>query len=175
MIDWLIDWLIELLVGCIDAWLIDWGIDWLIDWLIAWFTDLSVAWWTDRLIEWLIEWIIFVRFLPTFFCLITRYNEIKYYNFNRGGFSSRTGHFTQVVWKGSTKLGVGIATRGSMVVVVARYSPAGNFMGRFAQNVFRQKSGSKDTQTSYAANKLVFVTSLLLHILLYLYYLFLLL
>jgi len=75
--------------------------------------------------------------------ILSWYNEIKYYDFNRGGFSSRTGHFTQVVWKGSTKLGVGIATRGRMVVVVARYSPAGNFRGRYRENVLRQKSGAK--------------------------------
>lgn len=45
------------------------------------------------------------------------------------------------MWKGSTRLGVGIATQGRMVVVVARYSPAGNFRGRYRENVLRQKSG----------------------------------
>jgi glioma pathogenesis-related protein 2 len=37
------------------------------------------------------------------------YGEIKYYSFGTGGFSSKTGHFTQVVWKESTKMGVGKA------------------------------------------------------------------
>ena len=72
-----------------------------------------------------------------------RYSEIKDYDFNRGGYKSGTGHFTQIVWKGSTRLGVGIATRGSKVVVVARYSPAGNFMRRFKEHVHRQKPGGK--------------------------------
>ncbi|UJR16771.1 hypothetical protein I4U23_003671 [Adineta vaga] len=65
------------------------------------------------------------------------YDEIKYYNFNRPGFSSATGHFTQVVWKSSTKLGMGVAfgNGGQRVVVVAQYGPAGNMMGAFPQNV----------------------------------------
>jgi hypothetical protein len=31
------------------------------------------------------------------------------YNFETGGFSGGTGHFTQLVWKGTTELGCGIA------------------------------------------------------------------
>ena len=31
------------------------------------------------------------------------------YDFNNPGFSSGIGHFTQVVWKGSTELGCGVA------------------------------------------------------------------
>ena len=42
------------------------------------------------------------------------------------------GHFTQVVWKETTKVGFGKVTRqnGEDIeeVVVARYSPAGNFV-----------------------------------------------
>jgi len=65
------------------------------------------------------------------------YNEINEYNFNNPGFSGATGHFTQVVWKSTTKVGVGIATNGQTIWVVGRYSPAGNMNmpGYFAQNV----------------------------------------
>ena len=45
------------------------------------------------------------------------------------------------MWKGSTHLGVGIATSGNKIVVVARYSPAGNFGRRYRENVLRQKPG----------------------------------
>jgi len=36
-----------------------------------------------------------------------------------------SGHFTQVVWKSSAELGVGVATAGGRVVVVANYHPPG--------------------------------------------------
>jgi len=49
-----------------------------------------------------------------------------------------TGHFTQLVWKGSKQLGVGIAfaNGGKTAVVVANYYPPGNYLGQFPQNVF---------------------------------------
>ena len=69
------------------------------------------------------------------------YDEIKYYNFNRPGFSSQTGHFTQVVWKKSTRLGVGIgfSSDDRKVYVVTNYSPPGNFQGQFGENVLSSK------------------------------------
>ncbi|XP_077988363.1 Golgi-associated plant pathogenesis-related protein 1-like [Glandiceps talaboti] len=66
------------------------------------------------------------------------YDEIKNYNFKRGGFSSGTGHFTQVVWKGSKELGLGFApsrNRANTWYVVANYNPAGNVQGQYDQNV----------------------------------------
>ena len=38
------------------------------------------------------------------------YNEINSYDFGSPGYSESTGHFTQVVWKASTKLGIGKAS-----------------------------------------------------------------
>jgi hypothetical protein len=69
------------------------------------------------------------------------YNEIKLYGFNRPGYYSGTGHFTQVVWKGSRKLGVGFAVTGDgkTLYVVAQYSPPGNYLGQFGQNVLPAK------------------------------------
>ena len=55
------------------------------------------------------------------------------------GFSFFSGHFTQVVWKESTKQGVAFSTyqdgEWNKVVVVANYYPAGNMRGTFEGNV----------------------------------------
>ena len=45
------------------------------------------------------------------------------------------GHFTQMVWKSTTKIGVGIAYRGSETYIVARYRAPGNYVGQYAENV----------------------------------------
>ena len=49
-----------------------------------------------------------------------------------------TGHFTQLVWKSSEKLGAGMAFNNdrTKVYVVARYSPPGNYEGQYGDNVF---------------------------------------
>jgi hypothetical protein len=65
-----------------------------------------------------------------------RYDEIDNpgYNFNNPGYNQNpgAGHFTQVVWKSSTKLGCGI----SGVYVTCRYCEGpGNFLGQFEKNV----------------------------------------
>lgn len=52
---------------------------------------------------------------------------------------AQIGHFTQVVWKSTKKLGVGIASvkHGfwTTTYIVARYSPPGNYNGRLKQEV----------------------------------------
>ena len=67
------------------------------------------------------------------------YKEVSLFDFNRGGFSLKTGHFTQIVWKSTTKLGCAISFKSATgkYYGVCHYSPAGNYRGRFRQNVFR--------------------------------------
>lgn len=73
------------------------------------------------------------------------YNEVKQYNYANPVFSAATGHFTQVVWKGSTQLGCG-AAKGTKTMngrnynafyVVCHYAPAGNVVGQFSNNVLK--------------------------------------
>ena len=65
------------------------------------------------------------------------YDEISQYDFNNPGYISGTGHFTQVVWKGSKQVGFGFAqARDGYYYGVANYYPAGNFIGEFEENVF---------------------------------------
>jgi uncharacterized protein YkwD len=64
------------------------------------------------------------------------YNEIHHYDFNQPGFRPETGHFTQVVWKASKELGLGIAQASNGTwYVVGNYRPAGNIANQFATNV----------------------------------------
>ena len=74
---------------------------------------------------------------------LLRYDEHRDYNYNNGGFSMETGHFTQMVWKSSTKFGIakatGISNGMKCTYVVARYLPAGNVSGQFKKNVGRRR------------------------------------
>ena len=69
--------------------------------------------------------------------LLHRYDEIYNYNFKTGDKINGgvIGHFTQMVWKSSTRVGYGVAVASSpkwgtygskMVFVVAKYTPGGN-------------------------------------------------
>ncbi|ODV93974.1 hypothetical protein PACTADRAFT_19980, partial [Pachysolen tannophilus NRRL Y-2460] len=65
------------------------------------------------------------------------YDEISLYNFSDPGFSESTGHFTQVVWVSSVQLGCAYKDCGSYYgqYTICEYSPAGNVLGEFAENV----------------------------------------
>ena len=67
------------------------------------------------------------------------YDEIKLYNFRHPQYSEETGHFTQMIWKSTQRLGVGYAlsSDGREVYVVTNYYPAGNIInhGYFESNV----------------------------------------
>ncbi len=66
------------------------------------------------------------------------YDEIHDYDFKNGKSKNGNvvGHFTQVVWKESKYVGMGIGKVGNSYYVVANYYPAGNLVGAEVQNVF---------------------------------------
>jgi hypothetical protein len=45
-------------------------------------------------------------------------------------FESNTGHYTQIVWRDTTHIGCASASCDRSNVVVCRYDPPGNFIGR---------------------------------------------
>lgn len=97
------------------------------------------------------------------------YDEEPLYDYNNPGFSSNTGHFTQVVWKGTTEIGCGFksgCTTGWANVWVCQYNPPGNYIGQFTANVFPPNSGtvggSGGGERLPNAEKVVPVLSLLL-------------
>ena len=83
-----------------------------------------------------------------------RYAEENNYNYATGTGTGVIGHFTQVVWKASTKVGVGIATSGPNTWIVAKYMPAGNVIGNYISNVGLRKAGGKRGSIKNVFNKL---------------------
>ena len=75
--------------------------------------------------------------------------EYKVYSYDHplDGSTGVIGHFTQIVWKSSLKVGVGIGTATkdgkTVTYIVARYSPAGNYNSNeaYRANVLRLKDG----------------------------------
>ncbi|XP_011310840.1 uncharacterized protein [Fopius arisanus] len=64
------------------------------------------------------------------------YAEEAQHQYSKEPTTLKTGHFTQVVWRDSTELGVGMSrNRNGEVYVVCNYNPAGNFLGSFMENV----------------------------------------
>lgn len=75
------------------------------------------------------------------------YDEVSLYIYGTG-YSPSTAHFTQIVWRGSTSLGVGIATSGSgRTYVVAHYYPQGNMADQFTANVLPPQSQIQPQQS----------------------------
>ena len=66
------------------------------------------------------------------------YNEVGKYTYG-SDWTPAAGHFTQLVWASSKTLGCGVAFQGNSIYGVARYTPPGNVMGNFADNVFPPK------------------------------------
>uniref|UniRef100_A0A0K8R5F6 Putative antigen 5 protein n=1 Tax=Ixodes ricinus TaxID=34613 RepID=A0A0K8R5F6_IXORI len=66
------------------------------------------------------------------------YDENKDYDYETGGYSPNTAHFTQMVWKSTTQLGCGYAVSSSSTIfVVCKYHPQGNIDGQYRSNVLR--------------------------------------
>ena len=77
------------------------------------------------------------------------YEEHDKYSFRNPGFSSTTGHFTQIVWQSSKEMGAGKAVSSSGAqFVVARYQPPGNVRGQFPENVKPAGTGGGGEQRS---------------------------
>lgn len=77
-------------------------------------------------------------FIPTGFRTCKRwYEEVRDYDYDTPKFSNETGHFTQLVWCQSRKLGTGVGrSKTGHFFVVANYDPAGNVRSFFHKNVF---------------------------------------
>lgn len=64
------------------------------------------------------------------------YAENEEYDYLQSKFIFNAGHFTQLVWKRTTEVGIGIATsKNGITYVTMMYNPPGNVFGQFTQNV----------------------------------------
>lgn len=65
------------------------------------------------------------------------YKEIQDYEYGFPELSSDNGHFTQIVWNGTTSVGCGTTNNceGNMRIVVCRYYPPGNDPEAMEENV----------------------------------------
>lgn len=66
------------------------------------------------------------------------YDEWKIYNFAKPNITSRNGHFTQVVWKDTRRIGCGQAISKGKVggtFTVCNYDPPGNYLNEELENV----------------------------------------
>ena len=99
------------------------------------------------------------------YCVIScldRYNEVcePGYIFARDGIQPGTGHFTQVVWKNTKSLGIGLAASKEpdgriCSYVVARYFKAGNDLATIRSNVAKGKfhSCNQATENSHPTSR----------------------
>lgn len=53
-------------------------------------------------------------------------------NFSRTGRFEDVGHYTQIVWRGTTRVGCALASNATDDYLVCRYSPPGNVVGQVA-------------------------------------------
>ena len=66
------------------------------------------------------------------------YDEIKLYDFKRPTFAAETGHFTQLIWRDTRRVGCATAPSegpNGGLYLTCNYEPAGNFLGEFEANV----------------------------------------
>jgi uncharacterized protein YkwD len=65
------------------------------------------------------------------------YEEVKGYSFSHPSLDDSTKHFSQVVWKGTKKVGMGLAKSKSSnkIYVIALYDPPGNMEGKEEANI----------------------------------------
>jgi hypothetical protein len=66
------------------------------------------------------------------------YDEVNKYDFINSSYKRGIGHFTQLVWQNSRRIGIGYIKNGNTAIVVCNYFPAGNIMGEFSKNVLQK-------------------------------------
>uniref|UniRef100_A0A0K0EEW7 SCP domain-containing protein n=1 Tax=Strongyloides stercoralis TaxID=6248 RepID=A0A0K0EEW7_STRER len=78
------------------------------------------------------------------------YEQKKDYSFSRGETKLNAKLFTQMVWKASTEIGIGLGINGEYIYIVCKIYPRGNQKGHYKENVFDIQNGIR--RSNSAAN-----------------------
>jgi len=70
------------------------------------------------------------------------YGEYNEYNYQAATFDGNSGHFTQVIWKGTTQVGCYIRDCSGTGYLMCEYLPRGNMLGSYTENVPELPSGT---------------------------------
>ena len=91
------------------------------------------------------------------------YNEIKNYNYSQPGFTIDSSHFSQLVWKETTKVGCGASVKDDGVTykVVCNYYKPGNVLSvsKFEENVLPDNYDDRIIKLNYFSFLLIFLYS----------------
>lgn len=81
------------------------------------------------------------------------YSEISEYDFKNPGFNSRTGHATQLLWRGSSRMGAAWMSRTwkglHEMYIVVEFEKAGNIEGKFRSNVLPAYKSGKISRKNF--------------------------
>ncbi|CEF66105.1 CAP domain-containing protein [Strongyloides ratti] len=69
------------------------------------------------------------------------YDENKYYKYSTNHPNYGSQMFTQLVWKSSQQIGIGVATNDDIIFVVCKFYPKGNINNQYIYNVFKRRKG----------------------------------
>uniref|UniRef100_A0A0K0G209 SCP domain-containing protein n=1 Tax=Strongyloides venezuelensis TaxID=75913 RepID=A0A0K0G209_STRVS len=67
------------------------------------------------------------------------YKESKKYNYKTKDWMSNSVHFSNLIWRHTTRIGIGIAQKSSDLYICLRFSPEGNQKNQFRDNVGKAK------------------------------------
>uniref|UniRef100_A0A0N5BMB7 SCP domain-containing protein n=1 Tax=Strongyloides papillosus TaxID=174720 RepID=A0A0N5BMB7_STREA len=81
-----------------------------------------------------------MSYYPAASVLVTKwYDENSRYRYHTKGPIYGTQSFTQMVWKNTKYVGLGVAKKGDLLFVACFYFPRGNVYGQYRRNVLRRK------------------------------------
>uniref|UniRef100_A0A0N5CDN8 SCP domain-containing protein n=2 Tax=Strongyloides papillosus TaxID=174720 RepID=A0A0N5CDN8_STREA len=73
------------------------------------------------------------------------YDEKNHYNFYLNFGTPMTSHFTQLVWKSTRSIGIGVLKKNDIFTIVLFFYPKGNIRGEYKKNVFKKQISWKKT------------------------------